>query len=191
MNRTINEKEKLRALYLNRRRELDKDEARNKSKKIVNTLIQSKAYQNSKTVHCYVSIDKQKEVETKNLILRLLDSGKNVVVPKIVGDVQLRHIQIYSMDELKENEWGVAEPADGHQNIVNVDELDLVIVPMVAGDHYRNRLGYGKGFYDRFLKGTEAFKIGLLYELQVHQEPLITEDHDVTLDLLITENGQI
>ncbi len=191
MNRKINEKENLRAIYLNRRRELDLVEVDQKSMAILDNLIHSHVYQNSNTVHCYVSIEKQKEVKTKKLIEKMLEAGKKVVVPKIVGEAQLKHIQIFSLDELIENEWGVAEPAGGIQKEVNIDELDLVIVPMVAGDYFRNRIGYGKGFYDRFLKGVNAIKIGLLYDCQVHPEPLITEDHDVTLDLLITEKGQI
>lgn len=183
------EKENLRVHYLNRRKKLLKEEVQRKSLKIVGNLKDTADFQKASTIHCYVSIDDQKEVDTNNLIEMMLETGKRVVVPKIAKKNQLNHIEIQSLKELTVNKWGVAEPQNG--NDFNIELLDLVIVPMVAGDRERNRLGYGKGFYDRFLERVKAVKIGLLYDFQVHSETLVTEEHDVALDLLITETERI
>lgn len=183
------EKEKQRVYYLNRRKKLLKEEVSLRSLKIIGNLKETSEFQYATTIHCYVSIDKQKEVDTKNLIEMMLESGKRVVVPKIAKYNQLKHVQIHSLNELKVNKWGVAEPLNS--NDFNIELLDLVLVPMVAGDRDRNRLGYGKGFYDRFLEKVRAVKIGLLYDFQIHSGKLVTETHDVALDLLITETERI
>lgn len=187
MNRE--EKENLREFYLNRRKRLMKNEVHRKSLEIIRSLTETAEFQNASTIHCYVSIDDQKEVETKKLIEMILKTEKRVVVPKIAENNQLNHKQIHSLNELKVNKWGVAEPENG--NDFDIGLLELIIVPMVAGDRDRNRLGYGKGYYDRFLERVKAVKIGLLYDIQIHPETLVTESHDVSLDLLITETERI
>ena len=189
MSSEKSEKQKLRAYYLKRREDMLPNEADLKSKRIINTLIKSDLYQYVTTVHCYVSIEDKNEVRTKRLLEQMFDDGKRVVVPKILNKGRLAHSEISSLGELKINRWGVGEPVN--DRYVDTDELELIIVPMVAGDRFRNRLGYGKGFYDRFLRKVQAKKVGLLYDLQVHPSPLMMETHDIPLDLLITENEQI
>lgn len=115
--------------------------------------------------------------------------GKQVVVPKIMGDGKLEHFEINSLDELRENSLGVPEPLAGKK--IFVDNLDLIVVPMVAGDRFKNRIGYGAGYYDRFLQNCPAPKIGLLFDCQLFDGTLPVEEFDIPLDILITESQRV
>ena len=182
-------KKKLRSEYLKKRTQVSKRHKNKWDLSIFNRLITLKSYIDAKTVHVYISNSEKNEVDTFQLIHHAHLNEKKVVVPKVVGDGLLKHFEIKSTEDLKSNRWGIPEPRDGEE--VKVRDLDLIIVPMVSGDRNRNRLGYGKGFYDRFLAESNAFKIGLLYELQLHPEDLPSETFDIPLDLLLTESEQI
>lgn len=189
MTRESNEKESLRAYYLKRRDDMLTAEVCEKSDLIIKKLVTSDFYLEASVIHCYVSIKDRNEVRTIGLLKQMLEDGKRVIVPKMLKKGRLAHKEIDSLKGLKVNQWGVAEPDEGDD--ANLAEIDLIIVPMVAGDRARNRIGYGKGYYDRFLGNIHAKKVGLLYELQLHSSRLIMADHDVRLDLLITENEKI
>lgn len=102
-----------------------------------------------------------------------------------MDDVSLTHIQISRMNDLSPNDWGVPEPTIGRR--VRVSEIDLVIVPMLGGDLQKNRIGYGKGFYDRFLSRVDCPKIGLTFDLGIVENGIPVEEYDVSLDKIITE----
>lgn len=180
-------KKELREKYTELRMSLDKKSAGEKSIEIHQHLFASNEFKNSKTIHTYVSMNHRNEVDTFQLISQALKFGKNIVVPRIEDDVELSHHQISDTGHLKRNEWGVPEPTG--EGTVEPKDLDLILVPMLSGDRYRNRLGYGKGFYDRFLKQTNAVRIGLLFDIQMYDKKLPVNRFDVQLDLLITESG--
>ena len=189
MDVTVEEqKTRLRKRYITARKTLSSNDHFSKSRFISSRLINTKAYLDADIIHCYVSISRQNEVATRNLIEHMLSEGKKVVVPKMESQGRLSHFYIRGLEELTENRWGVAEPALVDQNTAKVENFDLIIVPMVCGDRYKNRLGYGKGFYDRFLEGVSATKIGFLFDLQLYDEKLPTDKFDVQLDMLITES---
>jgi 5-formyltetrahydrofolate cyclo-ligase len=183
------QKRQLRNHFLNARKRLSANDVYAKSRFIFTKLINTTVYKSAETVHCYVSINRQNEVETRNLIQYMLVHGKMVVVPKMGESGLLTHYKIRDLEELHVNSWGVAEPASNNENRIEAAELDLVIVPMVAGDKQKNRLGYGKGFYDRFLNGINAFKTGILFDSQLCGKTLPTDKFDVQLDMLITESA--
>jgi len=186
---TVDEqKKRLRKRFISERNALSANDVFSNSRFISSRLINTKAYVDAEIVHCYVSINKQNEVETRNLIQHMLDHGKNVVVPKMEGNGLLSHYYIHSLEELTENSWGVAEPASDDKNSALVDNFDIIIVPMVSGDVHKNRLGYGKGYYDRFLEGIKATKIGFLFDVQLCKNRLPTDKFDIQLDMLITES---
>lgn len=182
-------KEELRYHFLNERLTLSEKEVEEKSAAIINQLLQLSTFKEANVIHSYVSIKKNREVDTPHLIQYCLDSDKKIVVPKIRGEGKLQHVEIKSFYNLQENSWGVPEPGDGKE--ISVETLDLIIVPMVAGDHLKNRLGYGKGYYDRFLGKSSATKIGLLFDCQLYKEKLPVEEFDIPLDILITESQRI
>lgn len=183
-------KEELRRFFLKKRQSLTKHEEKQKSGKIIEQLIQLKLFKAANVIHSYISIKKNREVDTTKLIKNCFERGKSVVVPKMAGEGKLEHFRINSLDELRENSMGVPEPVAGQKKIA-VDNLDLVIVPMVTGDRFKNRIGYGAGYYDRFLDTCPAPKIGLLFDCQLFDGTLPVEEFDVPLDILITESGQI
>ena len=120
-----------------------------KSSVIGKKLMELQEFQSSETIHCFVSMNARKEVNTHTLLMELTSSDKEVIVPKTNFEtVMLEHSKLNSFEELKQNKWGVLEP----ETLTAFDsEIDLIIVPLLAADRYFNRLGYGKGFYDRFL----------------------------------------
>lgn len=190
MSVTVDKKKRLlRKRYLAARKELTPNEVYSKSRFIFSNLINTEVYKKAETVHCYVSINRQNEAETRNLIQFMLGEGKVVVVPKMEVNGKLSHYKIRDLEELNENRWGVAEPDGDNSRRADVIEFDLIIVPMVAGDKQKNRLGYGKGYYDRFLSGLNTTKAGLLFDLQLCETKLPTDKYDVKMDMLITESA--
>lgn len=190
MNRPdFTDKSDVREYYLKQRNRLADKDVEIKSKLISEKLIGLKIYLQANTIHSYVSIDKNKEVNTHQLIETSFEKNKSVVVPKIRNGGKLEHIQIQSLSGLKINNWGIPEPV--HKKYLPLPEIDIVIVPMVAGDKKKNRIGYGKGYYDRFLSEIDAFKIGLLFDCQLSEIEIPTQSFDVSLDMLITESQQI
>lgn len=179
-------KEELRTLYLEKRKQLPAAESEMKSRKIIRRLIDFPRFKAARHVHSYVSVANKNEVDTHDLIRYCLENGKTVSVPKMRSNLELEHHLITSLDDLEPNDWGIPEPKTSKAE--KRYEFDVVIVPMVAGDRYKNRIGYGKGFYDRFLKGVTTPKIGLLFQCQLHSKRLPAERFDIALDVLITEN---
>jgi len=182
-------KSDIRSFYLRKREQIPTDQKDLWDQSIFNRFIQLNSYINAEVIHVYVSIDGKNEVDTFQIINHSLRIGKKVVVPKIANDGLLEHFEINSIADLKRNNWGILEPERGRE--VNTQALDIIIVPMVAGDRGRNRLGYGKGFYDRFLSNTDAFKVGLLFDIQIYPDLLPIESFDVQLDQLLTQSELI
>ncbi len=183
------EKEELRNHFLKERKKLSDTEVETKSTEIIHRLLQLHAFQEADIVHSYVPIKKNHEVDTAQLIHHCFDTDKKIVVPKMLEQGKLQHLEIESFDDLKKNSWGIPEPDKGKE--ISVERLDLIVVPMVAGDRFKNRLGYGQGYYDRFLEKSDAIKIGLLFDCQLFEKKLPVEKFDVPLDILITESQRI
>jgi 5-formyltetrahydrofolate cyclo-ligase len=182
------EKEKVRRYYLNRRKKMSPDEIEVLSKSILQHLMGWEPVLSTDTVHCFMSISENREVDTGPIIQWLINQNKRVIIPKSVKKTrELEHIVFHGQDQLEVNEWGIPEPAGGER--VSVSDLDLILVPMIAADKNKNRLGYGLGFYDRFLADVRALKVGLLFENCLSNEPLPVDKYDVQLDYLITEKG--
>ena len=177
-------KSELRAELLKTRKAIEYKDWVTESKKIIALVKGLPEFKSAETIHCYVSMNERKEVDTHSLIKDLIDSGKNVVVPVTnFKNGELEHSKLTSFDELEVNKWGVLEP----KNVLNSeDEIDIIIVPLLAADKNFNRLGYGKGFYDRFLENEKALKVGVLFH-EFILEKIPVEDFDEKLDILISE----
>lgn len=187
---TVQEKkQKLRSKVLEKRQQLSEEQWLNKSNQIIKSLSESTAYKNSGVVHTYISMNSRREVCTDNLLTHLFEDKKRVVVPITnFSDGTLSHSEINTENELVANKWGVREPKS--INPIEISEFDLIVVPMVAADKNGNRLGYGRGFYDRFLDMTDAITVGLTFhEFLFDQIPV--EEFDVKLDMIITEEDVI
>ena len=135
----------------------------------------------------YVSLPT--EVDTSVIIDDALVMGKRVVVP--LSDLENKEVKLYQIKDrgdLREGAWRVLEPIPEKTRAVAREEVDCVIVPGIAFDKRNNRLGRGRGFYDRFLQafGAGTPKIGLAFSFQVVQE-VPHESHDIPLDLILTD----
>jgi 5-formyltetrahydrofolate cyclo-ligase len=181
----------LRKEFLNRRQSLTRDEVLEKSSSILKQLSGLKSFRDAGTVHCYISMNERNEVFTEEIIEMCFSLNKKVVVPKMVRESRLEHYYIEQGETLLPNAWGVPEPEPVPDKKAGLTDIDLILIPMVAADREKNRLGYGKGFYDRFLSKCDAVKTGLLFDVQLSDKALPVEEHDVKLDLLITESGVI
>jgi 5-formyltetrahydrofolate cyclo-ligase len=178
-------KEEIRERLLDKRISISEPEFYGASADIIEELKEQRKYQNADTVHCYVSMNKRREVATHELIQEMIFKGRRVIVPVTNFESgTLTHIQLTSFSDLEENEWGVLEPGRGSE--VSPEVLELVIVPMVGGDEHCNRIGYGKGFYDRFLQNVDCPTIGLAFENTIIDQ-VPTEKFDIPLDKIITE----
>lgn len=179
-------KNTLRKTFLNVRKSLSAKEIEDISKKITDRLTTQPYFLQSRTIHMYVAMKENCEVLTRDLIRYSLKKGKRVVVPKMESEGRLSHHQIRTVTELKSNRWGVSEPVNDRP--VKLNEIALVIVPMVAADFKKNRLGYGMGYYDRFLSTTNAHRVGLCFNCTLSWVPLPTDNFDQPMNTIITES---
>lgn len=180
-------KEVIRQALLARRRSLPREKIVEKSKAIHQLFFGLAEFKNAVSIHCYISMESTGEVITDPIINNALKAGKTVFVPRVEKGGQLSHHKISDLRKLTENRWGVREPEIDQP--ADPEKSDIVIVPMTGGDRRKNRLGYGKGYYDRFLSElNKPVKIGLLFDFTLSSEPLPTEEFDVRLDMLITES---
>ena len=178
-------KELLRLQNLEKRNSLSEKQILEKSLAIKRMLFFLPEFLQAKKILFYVSF--KSEVSTREMIQEALSLGKIVAVP--LSDFEknsMRAVKITSLAALEEKKFGLLEPESGKE--IPAQELDLIIVPGVAFDLQRARLGYGKGFFDRFLRGTRkgAKKIGLAFECNI-EESIQGSSHDEKMDKIITE----
>ena len=151
-------------------------------------LFRSPEFINAKTIMFYVST--KDEVKTEFMIKDALKLGKKVVVP--ISDLKKRTLHLSEIkdfdNELEPGVFNILEPEKEFLRPVSAEEVDLVIVPGVAFDEEGDRIGYGMGFYDRFLRTIRKHVpvIGLAYELQIVDD-IPVDDTDVTVDKIVTE----
>lgn len=171
-----------------------KEEVEIKSIEITQKLIKLDQFKASQAVMCYM--DFKNEVMTKHIIDNCFNLGKRVVLPLVDTINGTRRIVPYEVvnlpQDVRPGVFGILEPRKGSAGIFNSEEIDLVIVPGVAFDLRRNRIGYGAGFYDRFFESVspKCAKIGIAFEFQIYDEVPV-EEHDIPLDLVITEKRNI
>lgn len=173
-------KQEMRKLMLDRRQALPLIDVRQHSEQIIQRLLQQPEYEQAHVVLAYVS--KGNEVYTHTFLQNMF-GDKRVVVPKTVGD-SLELYEIASLNDLAVGKFQILEPITSRR--VEPEHIDLAIVPVVAFDPSCNRMGYGKGYYDRLLRKLHCPTIGIAFEEQkVHTVP--TEPHDLKLHKIITE----
>lgn len=183
----VENKKDLRKRILNIRNSLLAEEVKNNSKAIMDKIINLDVYKWSKVVFIYM--DFKNEVITSDLIKYMLAEKKRVLVPYTDMETTLLiPSEITKEADLKLNPFGYYEPVK--ISPVNIEEIDLVIVPGVVFDKNLNRIGFGKGYYDRILCKLKPSvkKVAVAHEFQV-LESIPTEDHDVKMDMIITEKN--
>lgn len=181
-------KKDLRKIYLEKRMTLSKDEVNFLSEKILDKFIlQFNIIENQK-VNVFLPISKFNEINTLEFIKFLWSKKVNIFIPKII-DKDLISVKFTPETILIENSWGILEPLS-NQNEETV--FDYVITPLLYCDSFGNRVGYGKGFYDKFFQtiNSDAKKIGVNYFAPTDIIDDISE-LDVKLDYLITPDEML
>lgn len=144
-------------------------------------------YQNADTIFVYWSTND--EIDTHAIIVDAWQRGKRVCVPKCLPGHNMEPRQILSEVDLTEECFGIPEPGT-HCPVVPPEEIQLCIVPALACDRLGFRLGYGGGFYDRFLLRTSAYRIVLCAQARI-LETIPVQTHDVRCNCIITEREVI
>ncbi|HNQ26563.1 MAG TPA: 5-formyltetrahydrofolate cyclo-ligase [Aquaticitalea sp.] len=180
-------KQELRALYKKKRNALSGSSIEKDSLAIANQLLKLDIWDKS-FYHIFLAIETQKEVNTDYILNILSGKDKNIVVSK--SDFEsgtMAHFLLTDNTALKKNAYNIPEPIDGIE--IASDKMDVVFVPLLAFDLNGNRIGYGKGFYDRFLSECkpETIKIGLsFFTAEIKIEGI--SENDVALDFCVTPN---
>ena len=177
-------KKELRFNFKSKRNFLSSNQIQEYSLAIANRVLMIPIWQFS-YFHLFLSIDKNKEVDTTPLLSILQGKDKEVLVPKIIGDGKMAHYLLTDNTVLIPNALGIPEPKNGLA--VKEAMVDVVFVPLLAFDTMGNRVGYGKGFYDRFLNkcNPKVVKIGLSFFGPVSEISDVTT-HDIPLDYCVT-----
>jgi len=173
----------LRSHYKKKRLSLTKQEVDHLSQRVCKQLDKLNIWK-LKHYHIFISISKYNELDTASIINKLKSEKKIIIVPKISNN-ELVHVTINNKTEFSINEYGIKEPNNGNRFII--ENLDLIFIPLLAYDLEGHRVGYGKGYYDRFLKLTNksSLKIGLSFFDPINKIQDI-DDNDVRLDYCIT-----
>ena len=150
-----------------------------KSKEIYMKLVNLVKFNKAKVIGIYYSTSN--EVDTSLIVNRLLKNKKIVCFPKVEGD----SINFYKTNT---SIFDIKEPKGDAFTLINPLEIDLMVIPGVAFDKNLNRLGHGKGYYDKYLKKTNAYKIGICFSSQICDN-LVVDENDVKMDLVIDEGG--
>jgi len=183
------DKKTLRRQALLQRNSLQKEEVRHKSREIARQLLGLPEYIKARTVFIYLSFGN--EVDTRQIIERAWQEGKRVVVPVCLPeDKTLLLSELRSYAEIAPGTWNIPEPKAEHQRPVPPSEIDLAVIAGLAFDKRGYRLGYGVGYYDRFLPqlAPTCPKVALAYQFSL-TDRLPAEAHDVPMDLIITEEA--
>lgn len=181
------EKQDLRNQIRIRRKELSRRYCAMADRQIFLSLKSLEVYQKSSVLFCYVSL--AEEVDTRRIIREALNEGKRVAIPRCREKGQMEAYEIKSFQDLEEGFHGILEPKP-HCMPVKPDQLELCIVPCLSCSENGLRLGYGGGYYDRYLPKTSAFRVLLCREMLVCQD-IPKEKHDCSMDLIITEKRVI
>lgn len=181
----------LRAALREQLQSQDPAERRRKTLLIEERFLRLDAFRKAGLVLFYVSMPQ--EVDTQRLIERTLKLGKRVAVPACdAAAADLGLYEVRSLGVLRPGRFGILEPEPAECEAVELSQVDLVVVPGLAFDRGKNRLGRGKGYYDRFLKRLSEGvpKVALAFDFQI-VEAVPVEEHDVPLDIVLTDRQKI
>ena len=182
-------KSQLRKYYLSKRKAISAEEIVIKSQQITDLFFQKFDLLKVENIHIFLPIIKHNEINTWLIVRRLQQKSPKIVIliPKIIPENF--ELETFTLDEKKliENRWGILEPSGENQDKIEPEKIDLVIIPLLIFDKNGNRVGYGKGFYDRFLQqcNPKTLKIGMCLEEPIEMIEDVNE-FDIKMDFCIT-----
>lgn len=179
----ITDKATARIIVKEARKNIALDSLSKKSRQIAEKVLNTKEYRKNQILFAYIPCNN--ETDTWPVINQALCDGKTVAIPRVVGENMIFY-QYKENDILEDGYMGIKEPLPNGR-IIDSSE-GLIIVPGVAFDTKCNRVGYGKGFYDRFLAShPHCDTIGICFDFQIFEE-VETNSADKQIDMLITES---
>ena len=179
----MNAKQALREQMRSCRKGISIIEMSELSARVCMRILEMDKYRAAKRVLAYASVNN--EVSLRGLIRQMLDEGKEVYLPVVRDRLRMDAVRVYALDDLKKGAFNVLEPTGGE--VIAPQELDLVLVPGMAFDRAGYRLGYGKGYYDRFLARFGGRMIGICYHECVRRR-LPHGRYDRPVELLVTDS---
>ncbi|MFH1504935.1 MAG: 5-formyltetrahydrofolate cyclo-ligase [Candidatus Omnitrophota bacterium] len=187
------EKRELRHKLLQRLLSLTQKELKRRSANVEERLLSLPIYKQAKTVTGYYPL--KGEVDILGVIRKAIGNNKRVCFP--VMDLKTKELRAFEVSNLDKDfvlgPWGVKEPDTNRVREVDIKKIDMVIVPGLAFDRKKNRLGRGAGFYDRFLKklSPSVKKAGVGFEFQILESLPIHLPSDQKVDIVVSENSVI
>lgn len=178
-------KSEIRQQILKTRQNLGNKQRADLSVIISNKLTSLSAVIDSKCIMAYYAY--RGEVDLSIFMEFCISRGIRIALPRIVNEGVMEAAEYKGNSEMQQNRFGIFEPTG---NRIERESIDAVIAPAVAFDQRLYRLGYGGGYYDRFLKDADAVKIGVCYDFQI-VERLPSESHDVKMDMVISEKSTL
>ena len=188
------QKEALRENMKKMRDAIPEDQRKTEDAQLLDIITKTALYQEAQSILTYVSFGS--EVSTRDLIERAMKDGKKVYVPRVDGDT-MEFYRFEEWKELEESRLGILEPDKNpakrfpYELHISLDKAQdcVFIVPGLAFDSHCNRLGYGGGYYDRYLQGFEKrMTLGIAYSEQIVDRVPVT-NKDQSLDLVVTPQG--
>ena len=181
-----NIKSDLRSHYLKLRSKLTSQQIDNFSIEIVNRSLELNLWDKS-IYHLFMASEQNNEIDTAILLSVLQGKDKQIVISKILDHYELEHYLLADQTPLKRSSWGIPEPQSGIK--INANQIDVVFVPLLIFDLQGHRIGYGKGYYDRFLAKCrkETIKVGLSYFDPIERIEDI-QSHDIPINFGITRD---
>lgn len=174
------DKKQLRRMIRERKRAMTEAEIQSRSEALAQLLYASEAYRNAKTIYGYLPYNQ--EVRTVPMLEQALRDGKRVAVPKVFGD-EMKFLYLQDLTQVAKGYAGIPEPIADEP--VAEDKTALVLMPGLAFDPQGHRIGYGGGFYDKFLAAEPNHPtLALCYEFQLLPK-LETEEHDIPVDVVL------
>jgi 5-formyltetrahydrofolate cyclo-ligase len=184
---SIISKQELRERIITLLRNQEEKKRLSKSLQIKDKLFKMQEFVRSQTILFYASFDG--EVETADMIVEAQKLGKKITLPllekgsRIITPVLLEG----ETSKLTKGPYGIKQPKKKHEHVVELDEIDMIIVPGIAFDKNRNRLGRGAGYYDRLLERVSSSTptVGIAFDFQIVDQIPHLEEHDRTVSHLI------
>ena len=181
----MNSKKDVRKFILDKRDHCSAEDRLRWDEAIYNKFIKSEDYKKAKVIFIFVSF--RSEVDTHKIINKAIEDGKTICVPKVVSKQDgMRVFRINGLGDMEPGYYGILEPSEKCDEIP-IKDIDLITIPGAAFDRKGGRIGYGGGFYDRFLTKIpgNVKKIALAYEIQVLNSVPMNEN-DIRIDGIIT-----
>lgn len=179
-------KKQMRRILKRRRSHLTEEYKKKADGQILHHVIQMPEYKKAETVFCYVGIGD--EIDTRTILQHILDAGKRLGVPRCIQKGVMEVCMVTDLSQLKPGMYGIPEPVGGCP-VFLPGEIDLALVPCLSCSRDGARLGYGGGYYDRYLVRTKCMKTVLCWE-EMMTEEIPTQEWDLKMDAVITEKGR-